>query len=335
MRRRALLALLAGASLASVSSRAAAQTARVHRLGVLHIWQSASPSARHLRSQLVKSMDGFGFAEGRQITYEWRFAEEDFSIIPRLAAELIATKPDAILTQQSILTRALSRQTATIPIVGVIDDPAREGFTGGGVQPKGNVTGMADLFNERFAKMLEILKSIIPGFSRFAILAPADIPVILEFTGELSSKARNLGIEPFVTLFRNGDDIRRAFASMPASRIQVATPIYGWHHLTPPEIAELALASRVAAIAGWGAATPHGFLLAYEADFDDHAHRQATKIEKILRGAAPSSIPFEFPAKFRLTINRRTASLLKLSIPQQLYLRADEVFDTWADYWKK
>lgn len=305
----------------------------IKRVAILLVWRKDSAGSARVRSQLVKSMEGFGYKEGQNIAYEWRFAEDDLDRVPSLAAEVVALKPDAIVTQQAVNTHALAKATRTIPILGGIDDPIREGFaaSGSAVMPRGNVTGFADRFSERWVKLFEVLKSCVPGLRRFAILAPEGAPVALDLMRAVEAEASKLGIEAETTLFRTRDDIERAFASMPSKGVRAATANYGWTVMRPEELAELALRHRIALVGEWTGYARHGGLLTHDADWGNVVHRQAIQLEKVLRGIPPSKIPFELPERWVLSINRKTATALKLTIPPEVYLRAEHVFEDWQD----
>lgn len=284
-------------------------------------------------------METLGYREGRDISYEWRFAEGDYEGIPRHVAEIVRTRPDAILTQLSVMTRAFAKATTTIPIVGLIDDPVREGYTKpGSVLPTGNVTGLADLYTQCATKLFELLKACMPGPIRLAVLAPelSTTPVITEFLIVKEAAAREAGIDTVAFRFRDRDGFVSAIKSMPARGVRAITQVGLPTGMGIAEVVQLALGQGLPVVA----ASPFynarfGYLLAFRglygdaADVDSSFRRQATQLDKVLRGTPATWIPFQMPERFVLGINRKTATALKIVIPEGVYLRAEKIYDGW------
>lgn len=333
-RRRAVITLAMGAVALGTAPVAMAQAPR--RVAVLFFNSpEIDASVAAMRTEIVDSMAELGHVEGRNIAYQWLFSNRDEGRLRALAADLVRSRPDAALTHLGATTEAVAKLTTTIPIVAHVTDHVLEGYSRDGVMPSKNVTGASDFWGERVTKLLEALKWIIPGFSRFAIVTATRDPLGLKFVGLAERISRTLGIEPHTFIVSSSAELEAAFASMPARGIRAATTIDAWHMMSATRQAELAIQAGVALVTRAIEPGSTGQLLHINPDFENpnpalsHSpiRRQTAQLDKILRGIPVHKIPFELPRKLLFTVNLKTAAALGLRVPQEALLRADRVIE--------
>ena len=315
--------------LALVSPLALAQgNISMPRIGLLAFGappSSANPDPAGGFSQGLRQL---GYVEGQNILIERRYANGQPDRLPALAAELVQLKVDVILAAGPGPIDAARKATSAIPIVVVGgSDPVREGWARSLARPGGNVTGLTVTFPELASKYLELLKQMVPGTIRVAVLlAPAELPDAKATEQEMQAGAQRLGLQLDVIEIRRPDDFDKAFGLARQHRVQafyaVATNTVVTHR---ERLASLALADRLPSISEFPLMASAGFLLTYGADLDDLGRRSMVYVDKILKGARPGDLAIERPAKFQLVVNLKTAKALGLTIPQSLLLRADEV----------
>jgi len=312
-------------ALTACGARAEAQqTGKVHRIGFLAV---GSPSgASSSLEAFRKGLGEKGYAEGRNISIEYRWAEGRQDRLPGLANELVRIKVDIIITSGMSAVLAAKNATKTIPILFVgAADPVNWGLVASLAQPGGNVTGFSELAGREVeGKRLEMLKEAFPKTSRVA--------VVLDSTGRvdpspLQEAARALGM----TLLLSDetvtpDEFRRAFATMTRENSHALyapqTPINVRHR---DLIVELATKHRLPAMYGSSEFVEAGGLMSYGAHFSDLFRRSAIYVDKILKGARPSDLPVEQPTKFELMINLQAAKKIGATIRPEVLARADKI----------
>ena len=302
----------------------AQQAARVPRIGFLG---SGSPSTnQHLIEAFRQGLRELGYVEGRNIAIEYRWAEgkED---LPGLAAELVQLKVDIILTAGTPPIQAAQQATRTIPIVvAVAGDIVGMGFAASLARPGGNVTGLTLLSPELSGKRLELLKEIVPGMIRVAVLYNSSNPVSAPQLTETQVAARSLGVQLQSLGVRDANGFGSAFAAMTRERagaLMVLSDVMFFNQRT--RIVSLATKGRLPAVFWRSEFTEAGGLLAYGPNVSDMYRRAATYVDKILRGTKPADLPVEQPMKFEFIINLKTAKQIGLTIPQSVLYRADKV----------
>lgn len=274
-------------------------------------------------------MRKLGYVEGKDVVTEWRFADGKYDRLPQLASELVRAGVEVIVAHSTPVTRAAQLATNAIPIVAIgIGDPVTTGFVTNLRQPGGNITGVSQMVTELVPKQFELLGTLLPGASRIGALMNPNNPTRPNYRKILEDGARPFGMNIEPEDARNRDEIRRAFAAM-AQRDADAVFIVadGFFSGMGTLLAELGLAHRLPSIGTYREYVEAGVLVSYGPDVAASYRRGAIYVDKILKGAKPGELPFEQPNKIHLAINRRTAKALRISVPRELLLRADEVFD--------
>ena len=323
-RRKLVIALGAGALVGAGPVRAQAPP-KVRRIGLL---SPSSPSDDALSYQAFRlGLRDLGWAEGKNISFEYRYAEGRHDRFPALAADLVHLKVDVIVTAVTSDSLAAQKATRTIPIVMAAGgDPVAIGLVESLARPGGNVTGLSQMISELGGKRLALLKEMVPKLSLVAVLWNPQSASSTLYWKEIQLPARQLGLQLHSLKVRGPDDFDKAFEDATRARAG-ALVVTGDPVITAnlKRIAGLAAKSRLPSIYQSSALADAGGLVAYGPDRAELYRRAATYVDKILKGAKPGDLPIEPPTKFELVINLKTAKALGLTIPQSLLLRADEV----------
>jgi putative tryptophan/tyrosine transport system substrate-binding protein len=327
MDRRTFLAGTSAVLLAAPLAVEAQQAAKIARIGYLGTNLTATPQLPEAFRQGLRDL---GYVEGRNLVIEYRFVEGKFDRFPALAAELVALKVDVIVAANTPAALAAKQATKTIPIVfAAASDPVASGFVTSLARPGGNVTGLSLLGEELVGKRLELLKQVVPGVSRVAVLwQPGGLPERTEkdMLKAADVAARALGVRLHFVEARGPADFDRAFSDMTRARAGALTVLPSAMFIYERRrLADLAAKNRLPAVYPWREFVDAGGLMAYGPNLADLFRRAATYVDKILKGAKPGDLPIEQPTKFELVINLKTAKALGLTIPLSLLGRADEV----------
>jgi putative tryptophan/tyrosine transport system substrate-binding protein len=275
----------------------------------------------------VQRLRELGWIEGRTIAIEYRWGEGRNERFAEIAAEFVRRKVDVIVTSATAAVAAAKQATSVIPIVFVAGDPVGTGLVASLARPGGNVTGLSIQQTDVAAKRLELLREVVPGLRRLAILANVGGPAVVLDMREVQATARTLGLEVITSEIQRGEDIVPAFEALNgrADALYVCIdPLVNTHRI---RINTLALAARLPTSHYNREAVETGGLMSYGANYVDLFRRAADLVDKILRGAKPADIPVEQPRKFDLVINLTTAKALGLDVPPALLARADEVIE--------
>lgn len=311
--------------LMNASSIDAQQPSKIPRLGFLI---AVSPSAVAARIEAFQQgLRELGYVEGKNIVFEWQFAEGKLDRLPALAAELVRLKVDLIVTGGSQTTRPAKDATATIPIIMTNDnDPVAEGSVVSLARPGGNVTGLSNLAPELSGKRLEILKEIVPKLSRLAVFGQKSNTGIAEMLREIRPAAAALGIELQYLEAQNIKEVESLFNDARKARVDAVLVLpTAVLNTQRPQVAELAAKNRLPAIYPWPEYVDDGGLMSYSPNINDMFRRAATYVDKILKGAKPADIPVEQPIKFEFIVNLKAAKQIGLTIPPNVLVRADRV----------
>jgi ABC-type uncharacterized transport system substrate-binding protein len=324
MDRRTFLGSLAGGLLAAPLAAEAQRAGRIPRIGILRPGVSPDPLIDAFRQGLRE----LGYSEGRDIRIEYRWTEGKEERLPDLAADLVRLKVDIIVTSGAG-NHAAQRATTTIPIVMAVSvDPVGVGLVASLARPGENITGLAALTEEVPGKWLELLKEILPGASRMAVLLDSASSSAAQLRA-LEAAARFLGVRLQTLRVGRPDDFRGAFAEAQKNRTE-GLIVFGsaFHFAHRTRLVELAAEHRLPTIYDTREfVVGAGGLVSYGPNVYDLFRRAATYVDKILKGAQPGDLPIEQPTKFELVINLKTAKALGLTIPPSLLARADEVIE--------
>lgn len=320
-----LIATLALALLAAPLAADAQASEKVAHIGYL---SSAKRSSQSARSEAFRQgLRELGYVEGKNLVIEFRFAEGRFDDLPELAAELVRLKVDIIVSSGATVTRAARKATATIPIIMTQDnDPVGNGFVASLARPGGNITGLSSVAAELNGKRLELLKEIVPGLVRAAVLGTSANPGNAHALRETELAAGTFGVQlQYLDILRSRD-LKTAFRAAGKGQADAALVLGGpLFNSYRTEIAELAAKSRLPTIYARAESVEAGGLMSYGVKISDLDRRAATYVDKILKGALAADLPVEQPTIFELVINLRTAKALGLTIPQSLLFRASKV----------
>jgi len=268
-----------------------------------------------------------GYAEGKNIQIEWRYAEGQTERLPRLAAELVRLNVDVIVTGGPAVNRYAKEATSTIPIVLTFDnDPVGNGFAASLARPGGNITGLSTHHPEISGKQLELLKEILPRLARVAVVGNATVPGNSQTVRQTELAAEALRVKTQYLDVRSPAEIEAAFQAAVKGRAE-AVLVLGSQVVTSERkrFAELAAKNRLPAIYWNPESVEAGGLMSYSANLNDLFRRAAFYVDKILKGAKPAELPIEQPTKFELVINLKAAKQIGLTIPPNVLARADKV----------
>jgi putative ABC transport system substrate-binding protein len=264
---------------------------------------------------------------GRTVAIEYRWAEGRSARYLEIAADFVRLKVDDIVTAGNA-TLEVQRATSTIPIVSAITaDPVGAGLVASLSRPGGNVTGLSVQRTDTAGKRLEILREVVPGLGRLAILANVGFPDSVQEMDEVQGAANTLGLATAKLEVRRAEDIAAAFEVLKSGADALYVCSDALVNANRIRINTLALAARLPTMHGVREFVEAGGLMSYGPDYPDLFRRTADLVDKILRGAKPSDLPVEQPTKFDLVVNLTTAKALGLEVPPTLLARADEVIE--------
>jgi ABC-type uncharacterized transport system substrate-binding protein len=306
-------------------SAEAQQPKKVPRIGYL---TSTSPSAQSARIEAFRQgLSELGYVERKNVVIEYRYAEGKLDRLPGLAAELVSLKVDIIVSGGPAVTRAAKEATSTIPIVmGFDNDPVGNGFVTSLAHPGGNITGLSTFGPEISGKQLELLKEIVPGLSRVAVLGSSVEAGYAQVLKEMELAAGALRVKLQYLDVLTPKDIESVFRAATKGRADAIVVLVSSVIATyQAEILHLAAKTRLPAIYSRTEFVEDGGLLSYGVSFTDMDRRTATYVDRILKGTKPGDLPVEQPTKFELVINLKTAKQIGVNIPQSVLYKADKV----------
>jgi putative ABC transport system substrate-binding protein len=328
IRRREFFTLLGGAAAWPLAARAQ-QGDRMRRIGVLMGGDENDPEAKRRYSAFTQALAGLGWTDGRNVRMDLRWGGSDTNRIRALAQELVGLQPDIIVTTGTPPTVALQRETRTIPIVFTSGgDPVASGLVARLDRPGGNVTGFGNYEATLGGKWLELLSEIAPRLKRAAIMFNPDIAAASVFMSSLETAARSLKVVSITAPVHSDAEIETAITALgrePGGGLVVNSDAWTFPHRA--SIISAAARNNVPAVYTQYDFARDGGLLSYGPDPVDTFRRAASYVDRILRGEKPGDLPVQFPTKFEMVVNRKTATALGLAIPPSILLRADEVID--------
>src|SRR5262245_31323002 len=325
MRRREFITLLGGAAATWPLAAHAQQAGKLRTIGFLN---GTTPStAGPWVAAFVQRLRELGWIDGRTVAIEVRWAEGRFERFAEIAAEFVGLKVDVIVTAGPPVFAA-KQATSVIPIVfATVADPLGSGLVASLARPGGNVTGLSLTSPELASKRLELLREVVPGFRRLAIMANSDYPPAVRELDEVDMAAHPLGIETIASIIRQVADIAPAFEVLKGRTDALYVVGESLTSANQIRINSFALAARLPTMHPNRERLETGGLVSYGPNFPGLYRRAGDFVDKILRGAKPSDIPVEQPTKFDLVINLFVAKALGLEVPPMLLARADEVIE--------
>ena len=321
------LAVVLALSLTIPTLAAKAQgTAKKAHVGVLLLTPRAGAGGAYIEA-LRGGLRELGYVEGQNLLLEIRSAEGRPDRLPGLAAEILSTRPDVLVTAGSEAILTLKRATDVIPIImATVMDPVALGITPSLAKPGGNLTGLAILSLELTSKRLQLLKEAFPRLSRVAVLWNPDNLGNALVLKEVETAAQALGLSWQEFAVPRPDKLVGAFEAIVGAQCNGILAIEDsvlFSHLN--RIVESAARNRLPAMYAFRQFADAGGLMSYGPNTPDSFRRAAVYVDKILKGAKPADLPIEQPTKFELVINLKTAKTLGLTIPQSILVRADEI----------
>jgi len=335
MRRREFIAGLGGAAAWPLAARAQ-QPDRVRRIGVVMVGDESDPMTKARVSAFTQALADLGWTEGRNVRMDlrWGVGGADIDRIRTLAQELVGLQPDIMVINHVPTTAAVQRETRTIPIViANVGDPVGSGLVARLDRPSGNVTGFGDLGEASLGgKRLELLSEVAPGLKRAAIMfnpdtTAASLAASL-YMPSLETAARSLKVALITAPVHSDAEIEMAITALgrePGGGLIVMPDGFTTLHRAP--IISVAARNNVPTVYALSDAVKDGGLLSYGPDRVDTFRRAASYVDRILRGEKPGDLPVQFPTKFEMAVNLKTAKALGLTVPQSILLRADEVIE--------
>jgi putative tryptophan/tyrosine transport system substrate-binding protein len=326
VRRREFITLLGGAAATWPLAARAQQPAKLPTIGFLG--QSTRSAASEWVAAFVQRLRELGRIEGRTITIEYRWADGRDERFAEIAAEFVRLKVDIIVTSGTPQVVAAKQATSVIPIVfATAGDPVASGLVASLARPGGNATGLSSLVADLAGKRLELLREVVPGLRRLAIMGNVGNPVTVLELGEVQAAARTLGLEVDTLEIRGAQDIAPAFEALKGRADALYVCIDALANANRIRINIRAVGARLPTMHGSRDYVEAGGLMSYGPNYPDLFRRAADYVDKILRGAKPGDLPVEQPTKFDLVINLTTAKALGLDVPATLLTRADEVLE--------
>jgi putative ABC transport system substrate-binding protein len=275
----------------------------------------------------VQRLHDLGWIEGRTVDIEYRWSDGRPARMTEIAAELVRLNVDVIVTAAGAVA-AVKQATSEIPTVfAIANQPVANGLIASLARPGGNVTGLSTQGMDVAGKRFELLREIVPGLRRLAILANAEYSDAMSEMREVETMARKLDLEVLRLEIRRADDIAPGFERLAGKADALYVAVDGLVGANSTRIIASALSARLPMIFNTRAYAEAGALVAYGPNFPDLFRRAAEYVDKILRGAKPENMPVEQPTRFDLTVNLKTAKALGLEIPATLLARADEVIE--------
>jgi putative ABC transport system substrate-binding protein len=329
IRRREFIAGLGSAAAWPVVAQAQ-QADRVRRIGALLPGDENDPWLKTDLSAFTKALADLGWIDGRNVRMDFRWYGDDINRMRALAQELVGLQPDIILTPATAPTAALQRETRIIPIVFAgVADPVASGFATKLNEPGGNITGFGYLEASLVGKWLELLSEITSGLKRSAIIFNPDTAPASVYIPSFETAARSLKVEAITAPVHDEVEIETAIIALgrePGGGL-VCVPDGGFTMVHRASIISAAARHNVPAVYPNSLQTRDGGLLSYGVDGPDLYRRAANYVDRIMRGAKPGDLPVQFPTRFEMVVNLKTAKALGLTVPQSILLRADEVIE--------
>lgn len=299
------------------------------RIGILSGSAPTSPEAANVWGGLFQGLRELGYVEGQNIVIEGRYYEDRVERLPALAAELVQLQVDVIVAGTAPAPETAKRATSTIPIVMANHpDPVGSGLVASLARPGGNVTGLSLITPELRGKQLQLLKEVVPGLSRVAVLSNPTVPTHLREFREADIAAQSLKLTLQIVEARAPGELAGAFSAATKERAGALMNLGGSMFFAHrARIVELAAKSRLPAIYPVREYAEVGGLMTYGVNLRESFRRAAGYVDRILKGAKAGDLPIEQPTRFELIIHAKAAKALRLTIPSLMLARADQIIE--------
>jgi putative tryptophan/tyrosine transport system substrate-binding protein len=327
MRRRAFVTLVGGAAMIWPFAAHAQQSAKVPRIGVLWHAGSAEDEGTNFRA-LVKGFADLGYIDGRTIMLEHRFPAERPENFRSMAADLVTSGVNVLVSIGANAAPYARDATKTIPVVfALVPDPLGSNLVKSLARPEANVTGLSNSAADIIGKRMDLFKETL-GLSHIGLLINGNSKLASTYIDLAQSAASALGLTGQAFTWRSPEELDRVFVSMKAGGVQaIITAPDGWAFTYRTEISELSIANKLPLSVWSRQMLQAGALMSYGADHDAICHRVAVYVDKLLNGTKLTDLPVEQPTKFEFLINLKTAKAIGLDLPPSLLARADEVIE--------
>ena len=331
MRRREFIKIVAGSAVVLPTMAHAQQSQKLRKIGVLMAHKEEDPEFQEYLEAFRQGLQKLGWLEGRNIQIDTRWgALDDAEVRRRSAQEILALKPDVVLSQNTPPTATMLEQTRNVPVVFlIVTDPVGSGFVKTLSRPGGNATGFTIMEPTTSGKWLELLKEIAPNIKRAGLLFnPKTAPFANYWLRPFDNAAKSLGVQPVAARVDVEADLETVFATEAqiADGGLVVMPD-GFLNVYREEIVALASRYRLPTVYPWRFFPELGGLMSYGFDQSESFRTAAGYVDRILKGEKPGDLPVQAPTKYELVINRKTAKALGLDVPLSLLGRADDVIE--------
>jgi len=329
MHRRSFITMLGGAAATWPLVVRAQQAERIRRVGVLVLDTENAPNNKETLARLRENLAQLGWIEGRNVRLDVRFADGDPDRLRPSAVELVGLAPEVIFVQSAPATIALQQLTQTIPIVFVnVGDPVGQGIVKSIARPDGNITGFTNLFASVAGKCVNLLKDAVPAVARLALIFNPRVYVFEDYLAEIESAAAARAVRTIRTPVSQPAEIERAvdaFAAEPNGALYPVPPPLSYPNVQL--VLKLAVERKLPTIFPARNFARDGGLIGYGPNNDELIRGASSYVDRILRGTKVGDLPVQFPTKFDLVINLKTAKALGLEMPHDLLVLADEVIE--------
>jgi putative ABC transport system substrate-binding protein len=328
LKRRDFITSIGGAATWPFAARAQ-QPGDMRRIGVLMGYAETDPAAQALVAALRQELQRLGWDEGRNLRIDVRFPGTDAGRVRAVLMELMSLTPDVLVSNSNLVTAVVQAEVRTLPIVFIsVGDPVGSGFVNNEARPNGNLTGFANWERSMSGKWLELLKEVVPQVERVGFMIHPETAASFDFFKFVETRASAFKIKLEALGVRNAVEIEQVLTTFAAEGNGgvVVTPhavTFSNHNL----IVALAARLRLPALYPFDFYAKGGGLISYGFDPVNQFQQGAAYVDRILRGAKPAELPVQFPTKFQLVVNLKTAKALGLAIPESFLLRADEVLE--------
>lgn len=311
--------LAGGIALCGTAGRAFGEPSRPQRVALVTSGQGV-----RILEWIRGTLRTLGYEEGKNLVIDFREANGRYAELPKLLAEVIALNPDVIVAEATPAVAAAQQLTSKIPIVmAPSTDPVGSGFVKSFARPGGNITGVANMFDDLTAKTLDIVRLVFPDVKKIGILSSTN-PRHPPLTTIAIRAAGAIGISAESFVAPNPEDVEKAFADMKAADCEI---VYVLADPPRPTLPPLAIKYGLPAVYQVSSYPKLGALMSYGPDIESIFVRAAHYVDRILKGGSPADMPIEQPMKFVFVINLRTAKAMNLIIPERVLLMADEVIE--------